>query len=187
MRKSRYASSRDVYKRQAIKRAAVPDRVLQHRQDALPFEKRALPVGQFPAIWAIENTVLIEIIPVILSSLPVRYGLERILLRRRSTLTPLKGIAARLLPIHVFKNIGPADPKCIPDQLQNGRNRLFPIQGTVEAVSYTHLLDVLLELSDRILVLCNGRISGIVDARTARKEDIGLMMTGTVMEEVKPS
>ena len=48
-------------------------------------------------------------------------------------------------------------------------------------------LDVLLELSDRILVLCNGRISGIVDARTARKEDIGLMMTGTVMEEVKPS
>ena len=48
-------------------------------------------------------------------------------------------------------------------------------------------LDVLLELSDRILVLCNGRISGIVDARTAKKEDIGLMMTGTVMEEVKPS
>lgn len=48
-------------------------------------------------------------------------------------------------------------------------------------------LDVLLELSDRILVLCNGRISGIVDARTAKKEDIGLMMTGTVMEEEKPS
>ena len=38
-------------------------------------------------------------------------------------------------------------------------------------------LDVLLELSDRILVLCAGRVSGIADARTVTKEQIGLMMT----------
>lgn len=38
-------------------------------------------------------------------------------------------------------------------------------------------LDVLLELCDRILVLCAGRVSGIVDARWATKEQIGLMMT----------
>jgi simple sugar transport system ATP-binding protein len=38
-------------------------------------------------------------------------------------------------------------------------------------------LDVLLELSDRILVLCGGRISGIVDARTTTKEEVGLLMT----------
>ena len=38
-------------------------------------------------------------------------------------------------------------------------------------------LDVLLELCDRILVLCGGRVSGVVDARTATKEQIGLMMT----------
>lgn len=38
-------------------------------------------------------------------------------------------------------------------------------------------LDVLLELCDRILVLCAGRVSGIVDARTATKEEIGLLMT----------
>lgn len=38
-------------------------------------------------------------------------------------------------------------------------------------------LDVLLELCDRILVLCGGKVSGVVDARTAAKEDIGLMMT----------
>ena len=38
-------------------------------------------------------------------------------------------------------------------------------------------LDVLLELCDRILVLCGGKVSGIVDARTATKEEIGLMMT----------
>lgn len=38
-------------------------------------------------------------------------------------------------------------------------------------------LDVLLELADRILVLCEGKVSGIVDARTATKEEIGLLMT----------
>ena len=40
-------------------------------------------------------------------------------------------------------------------------------------------LDVLLELSDRIMVMCNGQITGIVDARTTTKEQIGLMMTRT--------
>mgnify|MGYP004514946401 FL=1 len=38
-------------------------------------------------------------------------------------------------------------------------------------------LDVLVELCDRILVLCGGKVSGIVDARTTTKEEIGLLMT----------
>ena len=38
-------------------------------------------------------------------------------------------------------------------------------------------LDVLLELCDRILVLCGGQVSGIVDAATTTKEEIGLLMT----------
>ncbi|MGE4353172.1 MAG: ABC transporter ATP-binding protein [Oscillospiraceae bacterium] len=38
-------------------------------------------------------------------------------------------------------------------------------------------LDVLLELCDRILVLCGGRVSGVVDARGATKEEVGLFMT----------
>ena len=38
-------------------------------------------------------------------------------------------------------------------------------------------LDVLLELCDRILVLCGGEVSGVVDARTATKDQIGLLMT----------
>ena len=38
-------------------------------------------------------------------------------------------------------------------------------------------LDVLLELCDRILVLCSGKVSGILDARTATKEQVGLLMT----------
>ena len=38
-------------------------------------------------------------------------------------------------------------------------------------------LDVLMELCDRILVLCGGKVSGIVDGRKANKQEIGLMMT----------
>lgn len=38
-------------------------------------------------------------------------------------------------------------------------------------------LDVLLALCDRVLVLCGGRISGVLDARKATKEEIGLLMT----------
>lgn len=38
-------------------------------------------------------------------------------------------------------------------------------------------LDVLIELCDRIMVICGGKITGIVDGRTAVKEEIGLLMT----------
>ena len=38
-------------------------------------------------------------------------------------------------------------------------------------------LDVLIELCDRIMVINSGRITGIVDARSAKKEEIGLLMT----------
>lgn len=44
-------------------------------------------------------------------------------------------------------------------------------------------LDVLLELSDRIMVLCHGKITGIVNARTTTKEQLGLMMTGATAQE----
>ena len=44
-------------------------------------------------------------------------------------------------------------------------------------------LDVLLALSDRILVLCDGKLNGIVDARTTTKEEIGLLMTHLREEE----
>ncbi len=43
-------------------------------------------------------------------------------------------------------------------------------------------LDVLLELCDRILVLCAGKNNGIVDARTATKEQVGLLMTNLTRE-----
>ncbi|MFZ5944389.1 MAG: ABC transporter ATP-binding protein [Bacillota bacterium] len=46
-------------------------------------------------------------------------------------------------------------------------------------------LDSLIGLSDRILVLSNGEITGIVDARKATKEKIGLMMLGEKIEETE--
>ena len=38
-------------------------------------------------------------------------------------------------------------------------------------------LDVLLELCDRIVVLCDGKLSGIVDGRKTDKHEVGMMMT----------
>lgn len=38
-------------------------------------------------------------------------------------------------------------------------------------------LDVLVQLCDRILVLCDGKVSGIVDGRKTSKEEVGMLMT----------
>ena len=44
-------------------------------------------------------------------------------------------------------------------------------------------LDVMVELCDKILVLCGGEVSGIVDARKTDKNEVGLMMTRVGGEE----
>lgn len=41
-------------------------------------------------------------------------------------------------------------------------------------------LDVLIELCDRILVIGSGHVTGIVDARSTTKEEIGKLMTANV-------
>ncbi|MGN1042376.1 MAG: ABC transporter ATP-binding protein [Christensenellales bacterium] len=46
-------------------------------------------------------------------------------------------------------------------------------------------LDVLMELCDRIMVVCAGKITGIVDGRKAKKDEIGLMMTGKTSDETE--
>lgn len=43
-------------------------------------------------------------------------------------------------------------------------------------------LDVLIELCDRIVVIASGEITGIVDARSTTKEEIGLLMTKNRVE-----
>lgn len=45
-------------------------------------------------------------------------------------------------------------------------------------------LDVLMDLCDRVIVLCHGEITGIVDPSEVTKEDIGLLMTGKQDGEV---
>ena len=46
-------------------------------------------------------------------------------------------------------------------------------------------LDVLIELCDRIMVINSGRITGIVDGKTAAKDEIGLLMTKNAEKEEK--
>lgn len=44
-------------------------------------------------------------------------------------------------------------------------------------------LDVLIELCDRIMVINSGRVTGIVDGKSAVKEELGLLMTKSVHKE----
>ena len=46
-------------------------------------------------------------------------------------------------------------------------------------------LDEILDISDRVAVMYEGRIMGIVDPRTVTEEEIGLMMGGYALEQVK--
>ena len=52
-------------------------------------------------------------------------------------------------------------------------------QSGVAVIFVGEDLDVLLALCDRILVMSQGRVAGIVDARTTTKEEIGLLMVKT--------
>lgn len=50
-------------------------------------------------------------------------------------------------------------------------------QAGVAVIYVGEDLDVLLELCDRIVVLCGGKVSGILDGPTATKNQVGMMMT----------
>ena len=52
-------------------------------------------------------------------------------------------------------------------------------QNGVAVIFVGEDLDVLLALCDRIMVINSGKITGMVDARSATKEEIGLLMTQT--------
>lgn len=52
-------------------------------------------------------------------------------------------------------------------------------QSGVAVIFVGEDLDVLMELCDRVMVIGSGQITGTVDARTATKEQIGLLMTKT--------
>lgn len=46
-------------------------------------------------------------------------------------------------------------------------------------------LDVLMQLCDRIAVICDGNITGIVNSNEVQKEELGLLMSGGVSTETK--
>ncbi len=56
-------------------------------------------------------------------------------------------------------------------------------QSGVAVVYVGEDLDVLMELCDKILVLCGGKVNGIVDAKTSTKEEVGLLMTHLKTEQ----
>ncbi len=45
-------------------------------------------------------------------------------------------------------------------------------------------LDVLMELCDRIMIICGGKVMGIVEPKNVTKEDLGLMMTGLHADQI---
>lgn len=57
-------------------------------------------------------------------------------------------------------------------------------QNGVSVIFVGEDLDVLMALSDRILVLSGGKVSGIVDARATTKDEIGLLMVKSQKNEV---
>ena len=56
------------------------------------------------------------------------------------------------------------------DQKKNGVGVLFVGED----------MDVMLELCDKIMVLCHGKVMGVVHAHKTTKEELGLMMTGAL-------
>ncbi len=104
------------------------------------------------------------------ASTPVRRlsggNVQKVLVGREIAARPTVLMAAypvRGLDIHSSYTIY----HLLNEQKQNGVAVLFVGED----------LDVLLSLCDRILVIGGGRVTGIVDARTATKEEIGLLMT----------
>lgn len=93
-------------------------------------------------------------------------NVQKVLVGREIALSPtvlLTAYAVRGLDI----NTSYAIYNLLNEQKKNG----------VAVVYVGEDLDVLLALCDRILVLCGGRVNGILDARTTTKEEVGLLMT----------
>lgn len=58
-------------------------------------------------------------------------------------------------------------------------------QNNVGVIYVGEDLDVLMELCDRIMVLCDGEITGIVSSDATNREELGFLMGGKKLEEIK--
>ena len=69
--------------------------------------------------------------------------------------------------------------------VEDVQNILLQLRETGSAIFLiSEDLDTLMMMSDRLAVICGGRLTGIVDPTEMKKEEIGLMMAGTMCEEV---
>ena len=105
-----------------------------------------------------------------------------------SVSTPVRRLSGgNVQKVLVGREIASAPTVLLPAYAVRGLeiNSSYPIydlinrqkQAGVAVIYVGEDLDVLLELADRILVLCGGKVSGIVEGRGAQKRDVGMMMT----------
>ncbi len=160
-----------------------------------------LGMGLVASMGMVENMLLKSYAKVkgpFLQKKPAREQAER-LIKRLQIVTPGVDMPVRLM------SGGNVQKVLLGREIESSPNVLitaYPVRGLDINSSYTVYellneqkkknvavlyvgedLDVLLSLADRIMVLCHGKITGIVDAKDTTKEEIGLMMTGAEMED----
>ncbi|WKY47107.1 ABC transporter ATP-binding protein [Eubacteriaceae bacterium ES3] len=98
-------------------------------------------------------------------------NIQKVLLGREIQLNP-----KLLLTAYATRGLDVGSSQIIYDLLNEQKKKMKPILYVGED------LDVLMSLCDRVLVLCEGRVTGIVDPKVTTKEAIGLLMSGVTEE-----
>jgi len=98
-------------------------------------------------------------------------NIQKVLLGREIELEPKLMVTA-----YATRGLDVGSSQIIYELLNEQKVKLKPIIYVGED------LDVLMSLCDRILIICEGRVTGIVDPRKTTKEAIGLMMSGVMSE-----
>ena len=144
-----------------------------YRQKKGPFPDRA-----YPQKLADEIATSLEVVTPDTNRTPIRRlsggNVQKVLVGREIAFSPsvlMTAYAVRGLDINTSYTIY----NLLTEQKMKG----------VAVIYVGEDLDVLLELCDRILVLCGGEVSGVVDARNITKEEIGLMMTQVRKEDAE--
>jgi len=98
-------------------------------------------------------------------------NIQKVLLGREIELEPKLMVTA-----YATRGLDVGSSQIIYELLNEQKVKMKPIIYVGED------LDVLMSLCDRILIICEGRVTGIVDPRKTTKEAIGLMMSGVISE-----
>ncbi len=96
-------------------------------------------------------------------------NIQKVLLGREIELEPKLMVTA-----YATRGLDVGSSQIIYDLLNEQKMQMIPILYVGED------LDVLMALCDRIMILCEGKVTGIVDPRKTSKEAIGLLMSGVV-------